>query len=43
MLVYNGNLINVEEIYDDLFKIDLCYMNMDLDLEVLLNVFVYEL
>ena len=42
-LAHNGNLTNVEEIHEDLFKTDLRHMNTDSDSEVLLNVFAHEL
>lgn len=43
VLVYNGNLINIEVLCQQVFEQDCCNVNIDLDSEVLLNVFVYEL
>lgn len=43
ILVYNGNLINVEQLVKEIYEFDLCYVNINFDLEVLFNVFVYEL
>ena len=42
-LAHNGNLTNVDEIRDDLYRTDLRHMNTNSDSEVLLNVFAHEL
>ncbi|WP_426417513.1 amidophosphoribosyltransferase [Aestuariirhabdus sp. LZHN29] len=42
-LAHNGNLTNVEEIKEQLFKSDLRHINTNSDSEVLLNVFAHEL
>ncbi len=42
-LAHNGNLTNVDEIKEELFKSDLRHINTNSDSEVLLNVFAHEL
>ncbi len=42
-LAHNGNLINVEELSEEIFKQDLRHINTTSDSEVLLNVFAHEL
>ncbi len=42
-LAHNGNLTNVEQLKEDLFRDDLRHINTDSDSEVLLNVFAHEL
>lgn len=43
VLAHNGNLTNVEELKDQLFKVDHRHINTESDTEVLLNVFAHEL
>ncbi len=42
-LAHNGNLTNVDEVSEHLYKADLRHINTDSDSEVLLNVFAHEL
>lgn len=42
-LAHNGNLTNVQELAEDLFRSDLRHINTNSDSEVLLNVFAHEL
>src|SRR5690606_14606288 len=42
-IAHNGNLTNVDDLRQDLFREDLRHLNTDSDSEVLLNVFAHEL
>jgi amidophosphoribosyltransferase len=42
-IAHNGNLTNVDDLRDDLYREDLRHLNTDSDSEVLLNVFAHEL